>query len=64
MNSDALQKENIELILKLMPTAEEISMITDQQQQRPGAPLASGRDFSKLRGSRTGISEKYFFSEK
>ena len=30
MNSDALQKENIELILKLMPTAEEISMITDQ----------------------------------
>ena len=45
MNSDALQKENIELILKLMPTTEEISMITDQQQQRPGAPLASAEQF-------------------
>ena len=59
MNSDALQKENIELILKLMPTAEEISMITDQQQQRPGAPLASGKDSSKLRGKRTRLKGQF-----
>ena len=45
MNSDALQKENIELILKLVPTQEEISLINDAQQQRPEVPLASAEQF-------------------
>ena len=45
MNSDALPKENIEKILKLLPNEEEIVMIQDAQQQRPGVPLASAEQF-------------------
>ncbi|CAG5112993.1 Oidioi.mRNA.OKI2018_I69.chr2.g7144.t2.cds [Oikopleura dioica] len=45
MNSDALPKESIEKILKLLPTEEEIAMIQDEQQKRPGLPLASAEQF-------------------
>lgn len=45
MNSDALPKENIEKVLKLLPTEEEIVMIQDAQQQRPLVPLASAEQF-------------------
>ena len=45
MNSDALPKESIEKILKLLPTEEEIAMIQDEQQKRPGIPLASAEQF-------------------
>ena len=45
MNSDALPKESIEKILKLLPSEEEIAMIQDEQQKRPGIPLASAEQF-------------------
>ena len=45
MNSDALPKENIEKVLKLLPSVEEITMIQDAQLQRPGVALASAEQF-------------------
>ena len=45
MNSDALPKENIEKVLKLLPTEEEIVMIQDALVQRPGVPLATAEQF-------------------
>ena len=45
MNSDALPKENIEKVLKLLPSEEEIVMIQDALLQRPGVPLATAEQF-------------------